>query len=206
MANPLGQVKCFVTTILFGMLLFQFGCRSETVEKDEHIPPKECVILNDSALMLLQNDYYLGADSSILDKAESLLEISIACDSDYYQPYLNLVNVLNIKGDYGKVINTSDLMSRRFRIKSQSRAFKYYAFIDMGDSLSAQKAREEALAKYNIELKREEKTSFVISDKILYIMFVDGVKQAIAAIDTIKDNDLKQSLYDLREELESMEP
>lgn len=160
-----------------------------------NMPSAECIKLNNAGFDSLIN-YPMNSEKG-LDHAIDLLKLAIKCDSTYPNPYINLVNAYDQKGNYNEeMINLNKVLL----LTNNDPSFltiKGMLFERMKNIDSAKKTYSLAQKRFTNILVKQPKDINAIEGIVRLKGITDGKDSAIKELDEqIKKNpDLSSKLF-----------
>ncbi len=172
---------------LVSFLLTTTACNTQNNKyvnstKKSNVIAKQCVALNDSAVSLLNKYYFEGTNQAELDVILDLLNQAIACDTNYFLAYNNKVTVLNLKGEYQKVVNLLDKMLEFSNNDPQLIFLKGIAYEKLNAYNAAKTTYVQAAVEYEKRLKLYPDSLEIIADKLFFTAFTKGKDEALSEL------------------------
>lgn len=175
--------KLSICILIFGLSAF-ISCHHN---KTENNPLKDCVTLNDSAFRMVSQKYWdYNSDSIVLNDAIALYKEAIRCDSDYYEPYYNLMVAYWEKKDCEGVRELTDCALKRFPLDPLFHSFKsaYYKECLNQPSLSKEYSDKTCEGYDEAIRKGQGNATNIAIAKIEFVWTVYGNKTALCEIDS----------------------
>jgi tetratricopeptide (TPR) repeat protein len=173
--------------LIVALLLFLTSCKSTSEERQEYVPDKRAIQLNEEATDIIKKTLFDDSlNVPLLNEGLKKLDEAIKIDSQYFYSYLNKATIFKTLGHYDHALTEYEKAAKFDTDNPELILSQGLIHEKMGRLDSAQKKYSEALALYDKLVKENpDNTDFKISRAFLFV-FTHGKEEALSQMSYIE--------------------